>query len=353
MNITLNNKRMNIPRNNEYNSFLVDIKGRIMEAQYAALKSVNKELISLYWDIGRKIVERQESLGWGKSVVETLSKDLQKEYPGIRGFSSWNIWRMRNFYVQYANMPKLAPLVQEISWTKNIIIMEKCKTDDERGFYISTTKKFGWTKDVLLHQIENKSYEKSMLNQTNFDKSLPARYRHQAKLAVKDEYTFDFLELGEEHSEKELESAMMEKVRHLLVEMGGYFCYIGNQYRIEVNGKEYFIDLLLYHRKLKCLVAVELKIGEFIPEFAGKMQFYLSLLDDTARMPDENPSIGIIICKYKDKTTVEYALKESKKPMSVSTYRITSLLPKRISKYLPSTEDMARGLKLITPQNHS
>jgi predicted nuclease of restriction endonuclease-like (RecB) superfamily len=325
----------------EYHHFLLEIKTRIKEAQYSALKTVNTELVQLYQDIGKKIVEKQE---WGKSIVETLAKDLQKEFPGIMGFSSRNLWNMRNFYLTIKDNEKLQLLVAEISWVKNLIIMEKCKDVLEKEFYLRMTKKFGWTKDVLIHQIENKSYEKYLLNQTNFDKTVPIKYQNQAKLAVKDEYTFDFLELGEEHSEKELETALMEKIRRFLIEMGGLFCYIGNQYRLEVNNKEYFIDLLLYHRKLKCLVALELKIGEFAPEFAGKMQFYLSLLDDTVKLDGENASIGIIICKSKDRTIVEYALKESKKPIGVSTYKLTAQLPKNLLKYLPSTEEIARKL---------
>ncbi len=330
-----------------YACFLLEIKQRIKEAQYSALKAVNKELIILYWDLGKKIVEQQEKYGWGKAVVETLAKDLQKEYPSIKGFSAQNSWYMRQFYLNYKDDAKLQPLVGEISWVKNVIIMSKCKMGLEREFYIKMTKKFGWTKDVLIHQIENKSYEKYLINQTNFNKTLPAKYENQAVLAVKDEYTFDFLELGEKHSEKELEAALMERVRRFLAEMGGDFCYIGNQYRLEVDDKEHFIDLLLFHRKLKCLVAVELKIGEFIPEFFGKMQFYLSLLDDRIKLKEENPTIGIIICKSKNRTVVEYALKETRKPIGVSTYKITSELPKQLSKYLPSKEDIAKKLEFL------
>lgn len=237
--------------------------------------------------------------------------------------------------------------MREISWVKNVIIIEKCKDDLEREFYLKMTKKFSWTKDVLIHHIENKSYEKYLLNQTNFDKAVPAKYKNQAKLAVKDEYTFDFLELGEEHSEKELEIALLERIRRFLVEMGGDFCYIGNQYRLEVDDKEYFIDLLLYHRKLKCLVALDLKIGEFVPEFAGKMQFYLTVLDDKIKLQDEHPSLGIIICRSKSRIVVEYALKELKKPVGVSTYRITSELPKELSKYLPSKNEIVRRLETL------
>ncbi len=336
-----------ISNKKNYADFLLGIKQRIKEAQYSALKAVNKELIALYWDIGKKIIEQQEKYKWGKSIVETLAKDLQKEYPGIKGFSVQNLWYMRQFYVNYKNSAKLQPLVGEISWAKNLIIMGKCKDELAKEFYLKMARKFGWTKDVLIHQIENKSYEKYLLNQTNFDKTVPIRYQNQAKLAVRDEYTFDFLELGEEHSEKELETALIERIRRFLIEMGGYFCYIGNQYLLEVDGKEYFIDLLLYHRKLKCLVALELKIGEFIPEFAGKMQFYLSLLDDRVKLKDENASIGIIICKSKSRTVVEYTLKETKKPIGVSTYKITSELPKQLSKYLPSKEEIIKKLEFL------
>src|SRR3990167_4941883 len=237
-----------IVTNKEYIDFVMNIKERIRNSQYEALKAVNKELIALYWDIGRIIIEKQTEYSWGKSVVETLAKDLQKEFSGVQGFSSWNLWRMRNFYVQYSQNVKLAPLVQEISWVKNVIIMEKCKDDLEREFYMKMTKKFGWTKDVLINQIENRAFEKFAINQTNFDQTLPAKYKNQAKLAVKDEYTFDFLELGEEYSERELERALMDKIRRFLIEMGDYFSFIGNQYRVVVDNKEYFIDLLLYHR---------------------------------------------------------------------------------------------------------
>ncbi len=336
---------MNIMKKESYIKFFREIKERIYKAQYEALKVVNKELISLYCDIGKRVVEKQEQFGWGKSVVEKLAEDLQKEFPGIKGFSSRNIWNMRNFYLLYKNNQKMQPLVAEISWVKNIIIMEKCKDDLEREFYIKITKKFGWSKNVLIHQIENKSYEKYLLNQTNFDKTLPEKYKNQAKLAVKDEYTFDFLELGEEHSEKELEMELLNNVRKFLVEMGGYFTFIGNQYRIEIEDNEYFIDLLLYHRILKCLVAIELKIGDFKPEYAGKMQFYLSALDEKSKLKDENSSIGIILCKSKNRMIVEYALRDVKKPIGVATYKITNKLPKEYKKFLPSPEEISEKLK--------
>lgn len=332
---------------NDYKTFLAEVKERIRQAQYEALKAVNRELIQLYWDIGKMIVERQKQYGWGKSIVETLAQDLQKEFTGMKGFSKDNLWRMRKFYLNYSGNEKLAPLVQEISWAHNIIIMEKCKDKLEREFYIRMARKFGWSKNVLIHQIENKTYEKTITGQTNFEKTLPANLKHQANLAIKDEYTFDFLELSEEHSEAELERAILTRMNKFLIEMNGMFAFLGNQYRIEINGKEYFIDILLYHRHLKCLVAIELKVSEFKPEYAGKMQFYLSALDDKIRLPDENPSIGIIICKEKDRTVVEYALRDTFKPIGVATYKITSKLPKILRKQLPSPEQIQKLVEKI------
>ncbi|MFN7657614.1 MAG: YhcG family protein, partial [Dolichospermum sp.] len=215
-------------------------------------------------------------------------------FPGISGFSARNIWNMRSFYVTYSQNEKLQPLVAEIGWTHNIVILEKCKDDLEREFYMKMTRKFGWTKNVLIHQIENQTYEKTLLNQTNFDQNISSEIRNQLKLAVKDEYTFDFLELADEHSERQLEQAILAKVKPFLQEMGGIFTFVDSQYRLEVDDEEYFIDILLYHRRLKCLVAIELKIGKFLPEYVGKMQFYLSVLDDKVKLADENPSIGII-----------------------------------------------------------
>ncbi len=331
----------------EYAELLKNIKERITEAQYEALKSVNKELIVLYRDIGRLIVERQKSGSWGKAVVERLAKDLQAELPGISGFSSRNIWYMRNFYLCYREKEKLQPLVAEIAWTHNLIIMERCKDDLQREFYIRMTRKFGWSKNVLIHQIENQTYEKTLLAQTNFDQAVPDNIRRQAKLAVKDEYTFDFLELGEDHRERELEKAILLKLEKFLLEMGGMFAFIGSQHRLEVDDEEYFIDLLLYHRALKCLVAVELKTGKFLPEYVGKMQFYLALLDDKVRMPDEAPSIGIILCKTKNKTIVEYALRESNKPIGVAQYKIVKTLPDEMKNLLPTPEQITKTLSEI------
>jgi predicted nuclease of restriction endonuclease-like (RecB) superfamily len=257
----------------DYAELLGEIKQRIRSAQYEALKAVNKELISLYWDIGRMIVERQKGKTWGKSVVERLAKDLQEEFPGISGFSAQNLWRMKQFHEAYANHKKLSPLVREIGWTHNVIILMRCKDELEREFYIRMTRKFGWSKNVLIHQIENQTYEKTLLNQTNFDQTLPEAIRHQAKLAVKDEYTFDFLELADEYSERQLQQALLSKVEHFLREMGGVFAFVGSHYRMEIGDQEYFVDLLLYHRRLKCLVAIDMKNGGSSQSTLAKCSF--------------------------------------------------------------------------------
>jgi predicted nuclease of restriction endonuclease-like (RecB) superfamily len=207
------------------------------------------------------------------------------------------------------------------------------------------TRKFGWSKNVLVHQIENQSYEKTLLGQTNFDRALTPELRAQAKLAVKDDYTFDFLELAQEHSERQLERALISRIEDFLRAMGGLFAFVGSQFRLEVGSKEYFIDLLLYHRRLKSLVAIDLKIGEFEPEFVGKMQFYLTALDAQVREPGENPSIGIILCKEKHRTIVEYALHDARRPIGVATYRILKHLPKEFKGQLPDREQIIKLLE--------
>lgn len=328
-----------------YGSLLGEIKERIRSAQLAALRSVNRELIELYWDIGRLILQRQQGETWGGGVVENLSRDLRAEFPGISGFSAANLWRIRNFYAEYRDDEKLAPLVREISWSKNLVIFERCKDTSEREFYIRQTSQFGWSKNVLVHQIENRTYQKTLLSQTNFNAALPEAIRAHASLAVKDEYTFDFLELGDEHSERQLEQAILAKVEPFLMEMGGMFSFVGSQYRLEVSDREYFVDLLLFHRRLRALVAVELKVGEFQPEHIGKMQFYLAVLDNTVRLADENPSIGILICKSKDRTIVEYALKESSKPIGVASYKVVSSVPDELRNDLPDPQKIVALLR--------
>lgn len=330
----------------DYPAFLIEVKARIRHAQYQAMRAVNKELVALYWDLGQSIHQKQETLGWGKAVVQTLAADLQIEFPGRNGFSAPNLWFMRQFYAEYRDRPILQPLVREISWAKNLVIMTRCKDLLQREFYLRATARFGWTKAVLQHQIDNQSYEKYLLNQTSFDHTLTPEIRNQAVLAVKDEYTFDFLDLAEQHSERELERAIVQNLRRFLAEMGGAFTFVGSQYRIEVGGQEYFIDLLLFHRRLRCLIAIDLKIRAFEPEHKGKMEFYLETLDAQERMAGENAPIGIIICREKNHTIVEYALRTAARPIGVATYTIVPQLPENLRDELPSPEQIAERLRL-------
>jgi predicted nuclease of restriction endonuclease-like (RecB) superfamily len=331
--------------NQDYGRFLGVIKKSIRAHQLEAMRAVNRELVALYWEIGKAIQRKQEQLGWGKSVVETLAKDLQAEFPGRNGFSARNLWAMRDLYRTYMAAPKLQPLVAELGWSKNLLIMWRCKDALEREFYLRTAARNGWTKAVLQHQLANKTYEKYLLSQSSFEETLPKDLQDQAILAVKDHYSFEFLELAEQHSERELERALVGSLRSFLTELGGDFAFVGSQYRLEVGGQEYFIDLLLFHRRLRCLVAVELKIGDFKPEHKGKMEFYLEALDSQERIESENPPIGIIVCRSKNKTVVEYALRTAGRAIGVASYSVVPQLPENYRDQLPSPEAIAARLE--------
>ena len=328
-----------------YSDFLLEIKAQIRQRQFQALRAANRELLQLYWWLGENISRRQTEQGWGKSVVENLARDLQAEFPGRNGFSVQNLWLMRQFFNEYVSLPNLQPLIGEISWAKNLLIMARCKDVLEREFYLRATARFGWTTKVLQHQLDNHSYAQYLNGQTNFDAAVPDTIKAQAMLAVKDHYTFDFLGLADAHSERELEEALVKNLRRFLAEMGGAFTFVGNQYRLEVDGKDYFIDLLLFHRRLRCLVAIELKIGEFKPEHKGQIEFYLDTLDQQHRLEGENPPIGIVICRSKTKTIVEYALRTASHALGIATYTVTPQLPAQYLDELPSPEQIAARLQ--------
>lgn len=303
--------------------------------------------MGLYRDIGLIIVEKQEELGWGENVVHRLAHDLQAEIPGVRGFSPRNLRNMRRFCQTYAHSPNLQTLSAKLPWSHNLLIIEKCADNQERGFYLDIASKLHLSYRALERQVRGGEYQRYLLNQTNFPQTLSPDHEEQALLAVKDDYNLDFLGLSEEHTERQLEDALILNITSFLQEMGGYFTFVGRQVRVEVSGKEFFIDLLFYHRKLKCLVAMELKAGPFEPEHAGKMQFYLSALDDQVRLEDENPSIGIIVARSKDRTMVEYTLRGETRPIGVASYNHYSSLedlPERIAKYLPSPDELERRL---------
>ena len=339
---------MQAPSPTEYHQLLVAVKQRVRDAQYRALQQVNQQQMQLYWDLGQLIAERQQQHGWGKGVVENLARDLQAEFVGMSGFSTQNLWYMRQFYLEYSANEILQPLVGEISWAKHLLIMSKCKDPQERLFYTRQTRTNNWTKAVLDQQLKARTYRNTVLAQQNFPQTLSPERQASATLALRDEYTFGFLGLAAEHSEHELEQALLGNVRRFLIEMGGDFTFIGNQYRLALEEQEYFIDLLLFHRELQCLVAVELKTTEFRPECAGKMNFYLSLLNAQVKKAHEQPSIGIIICQSKQRTVVEFALRDVNKPIGVATYTLTDTLPAELRPFFPSNEELVRRLDAVT-----
>ena len=336
---------MNIDKN--YNNFIKDLKSKIYSAKSNAILSVNRLMIELYFEIGKEIVSNQEVLGWGKSVVEQMSKDLISEFGEKSGYSSSNLWRMRNFYLSYKDNTKLAQLVREISWGQNIIIFEKCKDDEIKEYYIKNSIEFGWNRNVLMHHIKTNLFDRDKIENksNNFEISLPLHLSELAQDIVKSEYNLEFLEVAKDVHERVVENSLIDNIKQFLLELGYGFSFIGNQYKLSLGENEYFIDLLFFHRKLNALIAVELKVGTFKPEYAGKMNFYLNLLNDTVKMPHENPSIGIILCTDKDKLEVEYALQNVVQPMGVSTYTVQDTLPKEWDKSLPTKEELEQKLK--------
>ncbi len=330
----------------EYKGALDLIKREIYSARIQVVKSVTIEHINLYLRIGKIILKKQKEQGWGKSVVEQISTDLQKDYPGNTGYSARNLWDMRRFYARYAENEKLRQLVAEIPWGQNLLILTKAKNDKEAEYYIIATKEYGWSRAVLLNQIKAQAYQRALSENKhhNFNTALPEYLIEQADEALKSEYNLEFLGLKGGVKERELENKMIEKIRDVIMEFGSGFAFLGNQYKIKLGEKEYFIDLLFYHRKLQCLVAVELKAGEFKPEYAGKLNFYLEILDSTEKTEKENPSIGILLCAEKDNLEVEYALRISNKPIGVAEYQLTKELPKELKKYLPDNKKLENKL---------
>lgn len=288
-------------------------------------------------------------MGWGQKIIQQLAEDLQEEFPRNSGFSYANLDRMRKFHLTYKDNPKLAQLVREIPWGQNITILEKLKDNYQREYYLRMTIRSSWSRNILIHQIESKSFERFLTDKKshNFDKTLPVKMLKKVKSTMKDSYLLDFLEISADIKERELEGRLLENIKSFLLELGIGFTFIGNQYKIVLGENEYFIDLLFYHRHLKCLIAIDLRIGKFIPEYAGKMNFYLNLLDDKVKLQDENLSIGLILCKEKDNIVVEYALRNIKKPVGVAKYYLTRKLPAKLLKQLPSPtviEDKLREL---------
>lgn len=327
-----------------YADFLNGLKQRIRSAQVKAALAVNKELILLYWQIGCEILARQEEESWGSKVIERLAKDLKREFPDIKGFSRTNLLYMRAFAKTYPEEEFIHQLGGQIPWKHNCILIDKVKDPEKRRWYIQQTIENGWSRNVLEIQIESGLYERQGRAITNFKQTLPPPQSDLAQQIVKDPYHFDFLTISDDAQERDLERLLVDHIRDFLLELGLGFAFLGSQYPIEVSNKEYRIDLLFYHIHLQCFIVIDLKMGEFIPEYSGKMNFYVSAVDDLLKKPTDNPTIGIILCKSKDKTSVEYALRGSQQPIGVSTYRLQSQLPDNLRDNLPTVEQLEMGL---------
>lgn len=366
-----------------YARFVEELKKQILQSRYQAASLVNKELLFLYYLTGRSISEKIQKENWGNSVIETLSADLQKGLPGLRGFSSKNLRNMRQFYEAYcavaiwqsataklektaknviwqsatAKLKKAAePVIKfkkqfinkvftAVSFTHHILLLNRCKDDKERLFYMEQSAEHQWSVTILQHHLDSNLYKRKGKLASNFKTTLPKKIYSHALSAFKDEYLLDFINIGEDDSERELENQVITNIKHFILSLGKGFTYIGNQHRLTVGDDEFFSDLLFYNRVLQCLVAIELKRGKFKPEHAGKLNFYLNLLDEKIKLPHENNSIGIILCKEKNNAIIEYAFRNIDKAMGVATYKTSKLPPSRYKKILPDAESLRKLLK--------
>jgi len=328
-----------------YQDFVHDLKSRIASAQTRAALAVNSELVLLYWNIGKSILEQQECYGWGSKVIDQLSKDLKHEFPEMKGFSPRNLKYMRAFAQAWPEISMVQEVLAQITWYHNIALIEKIKKISIREWYARAAIKNGWSRNVLVHQIETNLHLRAGNTISNFERTLPTPQSELAQQILKDPYNFDFLTLGEEAQERDLEQGLLEHIRQFMLELGVGFAFIGSQYHLEVGGDDFYIDLLFYHLHLRCFVVVDLKMKEFQPEFAGKMNFYLSAVDDLLRHSDDAPSIGLILCKSKtNKIIAEYALRDMNKPIGVSAYQIAQSLPDELQGRLPSIEQLEAEL---------
>jgi predicted nuclease of restriction endonuclease-like (RecB) superfamily len=366
---------MTTPFAPDYPVFLAALKERILQARTTAAKAVNSELILLYWDIGQGIVEKQKTTGWGDSVVERLAADLRREFPDMRGFSAANIWRIRQFSEIYNSDAFLAQAVRELGpspkqaskeenlaqavremvsmvpWGHHVLLLGRLNDPATLLYYLRATARFGWSRNVLLNQIKAGAYERAVIEKKahNFPLALPEYLAEQADEMMKSRYNLEFLGIRKAVKERDLEDRLIGRLQQFILELGYGFCFVGRQYRLELGTKEYFVDLLFYHRFLKTLVAFDLKVGPFEPEHAGKMDFYLNLLNEKEKGPDDQPSIGIILCAEKNDVEVEYALKTKKNPIGVAEYQLQSKLPADFKGRLPTARQLADAVRAAMP----
>jgi len=338
----------NLLQSAEYKNWLKDLKQKVLQTQLKAAIQVNSTLLQFYWELGEAIVQRQAQSNWGDGFLKQLSRDLMAEFPEIKGFSERNLKYIRQWVLFYANdkvigQQAVAQLAQ-IPWGHNLKIISHCQNIKEALYYLENTLKYGWSRSVLTHQMESGLWQREGKAITNFSQTLPAPQSDLAQQTLKDSYIFDFLTLTKQHSERELEQGLIEHITHFLLELGAGFAYMGKQYPVQVGEREFFIDLLFYHTQLHCHVVIELKIGDFEPEHAGKLNFYIKAIDEQLRTEADQPTIGILLCKNKDRLVAEYALSDIQKPIGVSEYQLTQSLPENLQSKLPSIEEIENEL---------
>ena len=328
----------------EYQSLLADLKQRIQQAQVRAGLAVNRELVLLYWSIGREILSKQQAQGWGAKVIDSLAGDLRRSFPDLHGLSPRNLKYMRAFAESWPDEAIVQQLVAQIPWGHNVRLLDHVKSPEERHWYVQQTIANGWSRNILLLQIESGLYRRQGKALTNFARALPEPQSDLAQQILKDPYNFDFLTLSSEAKERDLERALLDHIRQFLLELGVGFAFVGSQYPLEIAGQDFRLDLLFYHLRLRAFIVLEIKATTFKPEYAGKMNFYLSAVDDLLRHPSDQPSIGLILCKSKDQIIVEYALRDTAKPMGIAEFRLFEKLPENLKKSLPSIEDLEAEL---------
>lgn len=328
----------------EYTEFLENLKQRVVTTRYQAIRSVNKELILLYHHIGMEIVKAQEKHGWGSKIIAQLSRDLRSEFPEMKGFSPQNLKYMKRFAEEYSSDAIGQQAVDQLPWGHNITLMYAVPNKQEREFYIQKVREYGWSRNILMMYIENDLYGREGKAVTNFKDKLLTPYSDLAQATLRSPYIFDFLSLGKEAHEREVEKGLIAHMEKFLLELGEGFAFLGRQYPLQIEDQDYYIDLLFYHIKLRSFIVVELKSGKFKPEYAGKMNFYLSAVDDLLRQSGDNPSIGLILCRSKGGVLAEYALRDMTKPIGLAEYRFSKALPDNIKTALPTIEELEAEL---------
>jgi predicted nuclease of restriction endonuclease-like (RecB) superfamily len=334
-----------IDKHQEFNHWIKDLKSKIHAARTKVALSINSQLIELYWEIGKDISVRQSENEWGSKLIERVADELKNEFPELKGFSRRNIYAMLQWYNFYSQKYPFVPQsVAQIPWGHNRLIITKVKNIEEAEFYCNETIKNNWDRDTLEIQLSNKLIVKTGKSTTNFSETLPENQANLAAQTFKDPYNFDFLGLHDDALEKAIEDELVKNITKFLLELGKGFAFVGRQYKIEISETDYFIDLLFYHIDLRSYIVIELKAGKFKPEFVGKLNFYLSAIDSQIKKPEDNQSIGILLCKKKDKIEAEYALRDINKPMGISEYKLSDAIPESIKSKLPSIEDLERKL---------